>query len=78
MLMRPEEQQRFIRLVLECVVIDSDTGMVAGVVPNDDYWAIFDGAAEDEDSRLGVVEWRPRAGSNFLITKGQRYIPLVA
>ena len=63
-LMRPEEQQRFIRLVLEGVVIDSDTGVVAGVVPNDDYAAIFDIAAEDEGSGLGVVTWRPRADSN--------------
>jgi hypothetical protein len=61
MLMRPEEQQRFIRLVLDCVVIDSDTGVVAGVVPNDDFAAIFDVAAEDEGSSLGVVTWRPRA-----------------
>ena len=63
-LMRPGEQQRFIRLVLDCVVIDSDTGVVAGVVPNEDYTAIFDIAAEDEGSGLGVVTWRPRADSN--------------
>ena len=62
--MRPEEQQRFIRLVLDCVAIDSDTGAVAGVVPNDDFAAIFDIAAEDEGSSLGVATWRPRAGSN--------------
>jgi hypothetical protein len=64
MLMRPEEQQRFIRLVLDCVVIDSDTGVVAGVVPNGDFAAVFDLAAEDEGSGLGVVTWRPRADSN--------------
>ncbi len=63
-LMRPEEQQRFIRLVLDCVVIDSDTGEVAGVAPNGDFMAIFDVAAEDEGSGLGVVTWRPRADSN--------------
>ena len=62
-LMRPDEQQRFIRLVLDCVVIDSDTGEVTGVAPNGDFAAIFDIAAEDEGGSLGVVTWRPRAGS---------------
>ena len=49
----PEDQQRFIWLVLDSVVIDSDTGVLAGVVPNDDFAAIFDVAAEDEGSSLG-------------------------
>lgn len=63
-LMSPKDQQRFIKLALEAVVIDSDNGTVVGVVPHADYAAIFDVAAEDEGSRLGVVTWRPRADSN--------------
>ena len=53
--MPPEEQQHFIRLVLDYAMIDSDTGVVAGVVPHANYAAIFEVAAEDEDSALTVV-----------------------
>jgi hypothetical protein len=53
--MTPEERGRFIQLALKAVI---------GIVPHLDFMPIFDVAAEDEDSRRGMVIWRPRADSN--------------
>ena len=70
--MTTDERQRFVRLSLEAVVIDSDSGTVIGVLPNADYAAIFDVVAEDEGNSLGVVEWRPRADSGSAGNKRSR------
>jgi hypothetical protein len=64
--MPPKDQQRFIKLASEVVVIDSDKWTVVAVAAatDADYAAIFDIVAQDEGNSLGVFEWRPRADSN--------------